>query len=143
MFRNVSIPALFWNIIALSGLILSIGICVSTIRSSNLSVEFADFKLDSTAKLSKVVELSKELEKKAAALAEKEAAYQKLETEFLNLAKNNQPIQMLEPALQEVKRVNQKSDLTEIENQLEETAKEAADKIEQLTEESNDSQNNQ
>ena len=139
MFKNI--PALSWNLTALSGLVLTVGISVSTIRSSKLSVEFADFKLDSTARLSKVVELSKELEQKAAALKEKEAAYKKLENQFLNLSRQNKPIQELAPALAEIKRVQEKSNLTEIESQLEKTTRAAVEEIEQLTENFQDEQN--
>ena len=133
MFKNI--PAMAWIITALSGLTLSVGVSISTIKSSNLSVEFADFRLDSSVKFSKVLELSKELEQKAAALQEQKKAYQELETQFENLAKNNQPIQLLEPALQKVQRVNSKHDLDAISQELEQTSDEAVSQIEQLTEE--------
>lgn len=129
-----SIPSLAWIITAGSGLVLAIGVCISTIKASSLSVEFADFKLDSTARLSKVIELSKELEQRTTALKEQEAAYQKLKAEFDNLKRYNQPIELLEPAIQEVERVQNKTDLAEIENKLEQTAKEASDQIAEISE---------
>ena len=129
-----SIPPLAWIILSISGAIFTTGVCISTIRASSLSVEFADFKLDSTARLSKVLELSKELEQKTIALQEQEVAYEKLKLEFENLKKYNQPIKMLEPAIKEVERVNNKTDLVEIENKLEQTAKEASKQIAEISE---------
>lgn len=129
-----SIPPLAWIITAISGVIFTTGVCVSTIKSSSLNVEFADFKLTSTAKLSKVLELSKELEQKAIALQEQEAAYEKLKIEFENLKKYNQPLKMLEPAIEEVNRIQDKTDLEAIENKLEQTAKEASEQIAEISE---------
>lgn len=129
-----SIPPLAWIITAISGVIFTTGVCVSTIKSSSLNVEFADFKLTSTAKLSKVLELSKELEQKAIALQEQEAAYEKLKIEFENLKKYNQPLKMLEPAIEEVNRIQDKTDLEAIETKLEQTAKEASEQIAEISE---------
>ena len=133
MFFPQDIPALAWLVTSLSGLTLSIGVCVSTIRSSSLSVEVADVKIETTAKLSKVVELSRELEKKANALQQKEEAYLKLKAQYQNLAKYNQPLKMLEPALQEVERVNEKNNIEELEKEIEKTAEEAWQKIAEIT----------
>lgn len=129
-----SIPPLAWIITAISGAIFTLGVSISTIKATSLNVEFADFKLSSTAKLSKVLELSKELEQKAIALQEQEAAYEKLKVEFDNLKKYNQPIKMLEPAIKEVERVQSKTDLVKIEQKLEQTAKEASDQIAEISE---------
>ncbi len=134
-FLKQGIPAIAWTITSLSGLILASGMSISAIKASNLSVQYADFKLNSTARLSKVVELSKELEQRANKLQEKEEAYQKLKTEYEQLRKYNQPLKMLEPALKEVERVQEKTKLSEIEKELEATAEEAAEEIAEIADE--------
>lgn len=134
-FLKQGIPSIAWTITSLSGLVLATGICISTIKASNLSVQYADFKLNSTARLSKVVELSKELEQRANKLQEKEEAYRKLKAEYDQLKKYNQPLKLLEPALQEVERVQEKNNLSEIEKELEATAEEAAEEIAEIAEE--------
>ena len=128
------IPGIAWVITSVSGLTLSFGVCVSTIRSSSLSVEVADVKIETTAKLSKLVELSKELEQKANALQEKEEAYGKLKIEYDNLLEHNQPIKLLEPAIQEVDRVNSKNEIERLEKEIEETAQAASEKIAEIAE---------
>lgn len=135
LFLKQGIPSIAWTITSLSGLILASGMSISAIKASNLSVQYADFKLNSTARLSKVVELSKELEQRANKLQEKEEAYRKLKAEYDQLRKYNQPLKMLEPALKEVERVQEKNKLSEIEKELEATAEEAAEEIAEIADE--------
>lgn len=126
------IPKEAWIIVSLSGLVLSTGVCISTIRSSQLSVEIADVKVETTARLSRVVELSKDLQKQKIALQEKEAAYEKLKSQYDKLARYNQPLKMLEPAIAEVERVNTNTNLTELGKEIEQTAKEASQEIKDI-----------
>lgn len=126
------IPKEAWIIVSLSGLVLSTGVCISTIRSSQLSVEIADVKVETTARLSRVVELSKDLQKQKIALQEKEAAYEKLNSQYEKLARYNQPLKMLEPAIAEVERVNTNTNLTELGKEIEQTAKEASQEIKDI-----------
>lgn len=128
------VPKEAWIIVSLSGLTLSVGVSISTIRSSNLSLEIADVKVETTAKLSRVVELSKNLEQQKIILQEKEAAYQKLKTQYENLLDNNQPIKLLEPAIEEVDRVNANTNLEELGEEIKQTGEEASAEIEEIVE---------
>ena len=128
-----SVPAAAWLVSAFSALTLSTGVCVSMVRSTNLKVEFADLKIDSTAQFSKVQQMANELEQQVEIVRQKEEAIEKLKIQAENLKRHNQPIKMLEPALQELERVSQKSNLDLIQQELENTAQEAAENIESIS----------
>lgn len=131
-YQTNKIPPLAWIGLSASIFVLSIFGGVALIRNAEVSVEAPNFKLDTTARLSKVLELSKELEAQAVLLQEKEAAYQRLEAEYKKLNQYNQPLKLLEPAIEEVNRVQQKTNLADIERRSSETAREAAKEIKEI-----------
>ena len=134
MLKNI--PKLAWIFTSVSGLILSTGVCISMVKSSNLKVQLADFQIESTANLSKVVARSKDLEQAVEVFEEKDARYKDLERQVLTLKKYNQPVTMLEPALKEIRELNSKTNLAEIKQELQDTAKEAEQAIESIKQDS-------
>ncbi len=129
-----TIPPLAWIVTSAGGLILATGVAISTVKSSSLKVEFANFKLDSTARLSRVLELSKELEKKTDALQAQQEAYSRLKAEYEDLKRYDRPISSLEPAIQELERVKGETDLDELEDSIEAATKEVSEEIADLSE---------
>ena len=70
-------------------------------------------------------------------MKEKDQAYAQLKKQIESLKNRHQPIKLLEPALEEMDRINHKFDLDEIESQLEKIAQEAESKIQALAEDKN------
>lgn len=130
-------PATAWLVGSISSLLLSVGVCTSMVRSTNFQVELENLRIDSTAQYSQVSLLAKALKEQAVLMQEKDQAYAQLKKQIESLKNRHQPIKLLEPALEEMDRINHKFDLDEIESQLEKTAQEAESKIQALAEDKN------
>ena len=135
------IPDLAWFTGSLSMLVLSIGIAVSSIKSSNLSFEMANSKLEVTSKYNRLQDLTRELENALIKLEAREQAYSELEADYNRLVKSNQPIKKLQPKIDNISNERQIRDLQQIKEQLAETEATASQEIKDLVDKKEDSTN--
>ena len=126
------VPSAAWFTTSLSLLVLSFGIAISSIRSSNLSFEVANSKLEVTSKYNKLQNLTRELEQALIKLEAREQAYLELEKDYNRLVKLNQPIKKLQPKIDSISNERQIRDLQQIKEQLAETEATASQEIKEL-----------
>lgn len=127
-----NIPKNAWLLTAASGFVLSTGVSVATIRSANLSVEVADFRLDSTARLNKGLDLTRQLEEQAEQLKASKQAYSELKSELNKLKKSTPQLKKLEPKIEKLDRINNQTNLDLLKEELEETSQKLENELEQL-----------
>ncbi len=129
------IPGAAWTISSLSLFVLSIGVCVSTIRSRNLTLEAANVKLQTTGKLNTVLELSSDLEKTLDSLQRQQQAYQELKQQYDAAVKVNKngSLSKLKPAFEKVDESVDSIDLNQLESEIEQTETQVTAEIKELT----------
>ncbi len=131
------IPGAAWTISSLSLFVLSVGVCVSTIRSRNLTLEAANVKLQTTSKLNTVLELSSDLEKTLDSLQRQQQAYQELKQQYDAAVKVNKngSLSRLKPAFEKVDESVDSIDLNQLESEIEQTEIQVTAEIKELTKE--------
>ena len=137
MVKLGGIPGAAWTISSLSLFVLSIGVCVSTIRSRNLTLEAANVKLQTTGKLNTVLELSSDLEKTLDSLQRQQQAYQELKQQYDAAVKVNKngSLSKLKPAFEKVDESVDSIDLNQLESQIEKTEIQVTAEIKELVQE--------
>ena len=140
MVKLGGIPGAAWTISSLSLFVLSIGVCVSTIRSRNLTLEAANVKLQTTGKLNTVLELSSDLEKTLDSLQRQQQAYQELKQQYNAAVKVNKngSLSRLKPAFEKVDESVDSIDLNQLESQIEKTETQVTAEIKELVQEENE-----
>ncbi|MDJ0689231.1 MAG: hypothetical protein QNJ41_12045 [Xenococcaceae cyanobacterium MO_188.B32] len=116
------VPSFAWFVISLSTLIYSTGIAISEFQKSSLAIGIAYLKTQTIAESSKLLKLSKELEEIASELEQKELAYNALTAEYSHLIEHNQPLKMLEPAIQRVGEIERQNKLEALKKEAEQIA---------------------
>ncbi len=135
MVKLGGIPGAAWTISSLSLFVLSIGVCVSTIRSRNLTLEAANVKLQTTGKLNTVLELSSDLEKTLDSLQRQQQAYQELKQQYNAAVKVNKngSLSRLKPAFEKVDESVDSINLNQLESEIEQTEIQVTAEIKELT----------
>lgn len=128
-----NIPPKVWVIFATSWLIFIVSVALVVARSQQLTVKVLDFKLESTAKLNKVVKASDNLENKINQVQEREAKISALTKEIQQLRLSHYNRQRLKPKIEAIEELSQSEELEQLNEEVQQISEEAIKEIDNLT----------